>query len=156
MRTMTNTFVYVILMTLIGAGCVMEESEELSMSRGESALWVHGDISQYTSDEVVEILGLKNSAQEAECLPIPNYTCPSAYGSCASWSQWETCGPKCDLYDVDCAIGICYDDPDPIHGNTCTYLGRETGSTSRYQVCHNSAGETCTNTQASNWSSCGC
>jgi hypothetical protein len=157
MKENRTRYLYVVctalLVTVCSGGCAMD-SEEDSVSKGDRfpADLLQGDISEYSSEEVVELLGLDIEITKGVC--PQSYTCPSSYGSCAGWSAYENCdGVTCDLYDEDCAIF--YDDPDPIHGGV-RYYGKKKQPQYRYQVCHNIYGDTCTNVENRIYHKCRC
>jgi hypothetical protein len=76
------------------------------------------------------------------------YTCPSEYGSCASWSSWYDCGePWCGIYRW---CGDCGDE----FGCWGDALRQRQ---ERYRVCFNAAQEACTEFQHANYLvGCGC
>ena len=101
------------------------------------------------SEDLVE-QGLVSITKAAAC--HGSVSCQPAYGSCASWSAYVTCGepycanqPHCGACNCD-EFGICY----------CGFGPARNVPYERYRVCFDSSGNSCTEWQSLVVYTCGC
>lgn len=104
-----------------------------------------GEVGALRSEDLVKRWG-ETMDEEASCHGW--ISCQPTYSSCASWSNWSSCG------EVECLMGpFCVECTEESCPNEAPYVS---APVERFRVCFDQFSNPCTEWQIVNYPSCGC
>lgn len=136
--------VVVIAVSGLWVACGPVDSNEV----GDGEVTVSTDAQEQSLAQAPELSPEMLQALAVACQP--SVSC-AGYSSCGSWSGTYRCGEPNSCNFTGCRVNVC-------EGSRCyfEYRGVQSQGQNRYRVCHNPAGESCTEWERTNTSFCGC